>query len=211
MHYNMLIHQFVMLIAITNPFQIPPVFLSLTANMSREDRKAIAKTSSIAIAIALITVVWIGSQILSLFGISISAFEIAGGFVVCTIGYQLLTAQTPDVSAQTSEDIPKKNQIYNISIIPLAIPILAGPGTMIQIILITKDLHTITEKLILCGICLAVTFVLFATLYLSEHIKKILGENGLKVLSKLMGLILMSIAIKLIIDGLVQAFPGLLK
>lgn len=190
---------------ISNPLGIMPFYLSLTNGMSQKGKHRVIKRATIASIITLLLFSFLGPLIFKLFGISVSGFRIIGGIIFFNLGYKMLN----DSASTKNSKLVRKHQkaesedsdVDNISLIPLTIPILCGPGIMTNGILLRQSaettLHVIT--LILCIIIfyIAVGLILKA----SERITVWLGETGNKVLSRIMGLILMVIAAEFIIAG----------
>ena len=190
--------------AIMNPIANTPIFLGLTEGESTEEKKKIAYFS---VLIAFLIVVFfsiLGKVIFELFGISLSAFRITGGILVFIIGFQMLHGEHSRVH------MPKKihegenfESDLNIAISPLAMPILAGPGTISTAMNYSAKgnflnvIITIVCFAILCGI----TYILFVS---GEKFVKYLGSGAIKVITRLMGLILAVIGTQMVIDGILE-------
>lgn len=186
--------------AMMNPVANTPVFLGLTDGFTKEEKIAIAfKASFIAFLITL-TFCILGGEIFDIFGISIDSFKVAGGVLVATIGMNMLHGSSSKVHSGPEGLESKKQAALNISVSPLALPILAGPGTIATAISYTA--HKGFEHIFIVSIAifmvLALNFVMFI---MSEKVVRFLGDAGIQVITKLMGLILAVIGVQMLSDG----------
>ncbi len=192
--------------AIMNPIANTPVFLGLTAEDSPEVKRRIA-LKALMLSFAIIVLFSVaGKTIFQLFGISLSAFRIMGGVLVSIVGYQMLHGgEHSPVQHPSEEDkqISLEAQM-EIAITPLAMPILAGPGTIATAMSFASGggvsdlIVTVVAFLLLCGI----SYVCFI---FGERFVNYLGHNGIKVVTRLMGLILAVIGVQMLIDGIAGA------
>ena len=201
------IKDYVALIAITNPLSALAIFTSLTGDYSKKLIQSTALTTFFAISVILIVMTWIGLPLLHVFGIKTSEFAIAGGIIIAIIGYTMLQGETSKTN-HSPEEQQASIQRESIAIIPLSIPMIAGPGAMVQAVMISNATPSVLGKLQLTGICLCVALTIYVTLRFSNAIHSLLGVSGLKTLTRIMGLIIMSIAITMVIHGLEDVFPG---
>ena len=179
--------------SLTNPLGTMPLFLTMTRDMSEDDRKRIAKRATIVAFLILIGFTLLGQVIFKIFGLSSNGFRIAGGIVIFKIGYDMLQARYS--SAKVSPD-EVKSYANDISVTPLAIPMICGPGAIAQGIMLMEEANHIEKKIALL-ISIAVVFALiYIILRASTRLNKILGETGNNVMMRLMGLILMVIAVE---------------
>jgi len=195
--------------AIMNPLANTPVFLGLTAGEDAATRRAVAFQA--VLAAFLITAVFclLGSLIFKLFGITLPAFRITGGVLVALIGYQMLHSNQSAVHHPSDTD--QKNAraaALSVAISPLALPILAGPGTIATAMNFASTGGT--PELILTiasfGLLCVITFAFFV---FGEGLTRFLGSSGLNVITRIMGLILAVIGVQMLVDGLKGAFPAL--
>jgi multiple antibiotic resistance protein len=157
--------------------------------------------------VILIIMTWVGLPLLSVFGISPAEFSIAGGAVIVYIGFEMLQGNMSK-SSHSSEEHQAAQKKDSIAIIPLAIPIIAGPGAMVQTVLIANTMPTITGKITLTIISCVVAFTIYLVLRFSGPVHRLLGVSGLKIVTRIMGLILMSMAVSMMAKGFVGVFPG---
>lgn len=197
----------VSLFAVTNSIGNLAVFLGLTADRNVHQQHRIAITAAIAILIILLLSTWIGSEILRIFGINMAAFELAGGLVIIFIGLNMLQAKKSRTSHSEEEHAEAKGK-ESIAVVPLALPIIAGPGAITTAIIAAQRFPFIKDKLILSCADLIITLAITIVLLFAPLIKKLLGMSGIKILSRIMGLILIAIAFDMIIAGAKAAFPG---
>lgn len=182
-----------------NPLGIMPVFLTMTQSLGKKERAHIAYKATVVAFITMLAFVISGQFLFKFFGISTNGFRIAGGIIIMKIGYDMLQAKFTRVKV-TKEEI--KDYANDISVTPLAIPILCGPGAIANGIMLMEDAVTPVKKAILLGVIALVFFLAFITLRASNRLVAWLGETGNNVMMRLMGLILMVIAIECFVSGL---------
>jgi multiple antibiotic resistance protein len=189
---------FTALFAIVDPVAVIPVFLGLTDRYTAQERAA-ASLKACAIASAILCVFAVtGEGIFRLFGISIPAFRIAGGILLLFLGMAQLEAHRERVKTE------EENESYSrddISIFPLATPLLAGPGSISTVVLQSSDVHGPVQNalfLLAIGLVFVVTYFLLKS---APHLYRLLGKTGINLVTRIMGIILTAIAIQFIIDG----------
>ena len=190
---------FMSFFAVMNPIANTPIFLGLTVGENKESKKKIAKTATFTAFIIVVSFVIAGKYIFELFGLTIPAFKITGGILIFYIGFQMLMSQKSKIHSSDSEDKS------NIAISPLAIPILAGPGTIVA------AMNNVTNaNLIQIGIVISIFALMIYLTYLafsfSDLIVKKIGTNLISVIGKLMGLVLSIIGTGMVVDGIKLTF-----
>ena len=193
---------------LTNPLGTMPVFLTMTNGMNDHERKAIVRRATIVSFITLMVFTFSGQFLFKFFGISSNGFRIAGGFIIFKIGFDMLQARYSNAKLKEEE---VKTYADDISITPLAIPMLCGPGTIANAIMLMDDASTFTLKGTLIGIIALVYFITFLILQASTRLVRILGETGNNVMMRLMGLILMVIAVECFVSGLKPILIDILR
>lgn len=183
---------------LTNPLGTMPVFLTMTNGMSDEERKTIVRRATIVSFITLMVFTFSGQFLFTFFGISTNGFRIAGGIIIFTIGFDMLQAR---YSKAKLKDDEVKTYVNDISITPLAIPMLCGPGAIANGIMLMDDAGTLIKKILLISIIALVYFITFLILRASTRLTKYMGETGNNVMMRLMGLILMVIAVECFVSG----------
>ena len=193
---------------LTNPLGTMPVFLTMTNGMNNHERKAIVRRATIVSFITLMVFTFSGQFLFKFFGISSNGFRIAGGFIIFKIGFDMLQARYSNAKLKEEE---VKTYADDISITPLAIPMLCGPGAIANAIMLMDDASTFTLKGTLIGIIALVYFITFLILQASTRLVRILGETGNNVMMRLMGLILMVIAVECFVSGLKPILIDILR
>ena len=193
---------------LTNPLGTMPVFLTMTNGMNDHERKAIVRRATIVSFITLMVFTFSGQFLFKFFGISSNGFRIAGGFIIFQIGFDMLQARYSNAKLKEEE---VKTYADDISITPLAIPMLCGPGAIANAIMLMDDASTLSLKGTLIGIIALVYFITFLILQASTRLVRILGETGNNVMMRLMGLILMVIAVECFVSGLKPILIDILR
>ena len=198
--------------AIMNPVANTPVFLGLTAEDDPETRRKVATKALVVSFVIILVFSAAGKLIFGLFGITLPAFRIMGGLLVALVGYHMLQGGEHS-SVQHPSEADKKKSLeaeLEIAITPLAMPILAGPGTIATAMNfastggISEFIMTVGAFFVLC----VISYVFFIS---GERFVKYIGENGIKVVTRLMGLILAVIGVQMLIDGVGGAVMELQK
>lgn len=185
--------------SLINPLGIMPVFMTMTADLSPAERKVTARKATLVAFITILFFAFSGQLLFKFFGISVNSFRIVGGVIFFIMGMDMLQARIGKVKINSSE---VKKYVNDISITPLAIPILCGPGAITNSIVLMEDANTIGHKVVLVLAVLLVLLIALLLLYGSSKIIKVLGETGNNVLMRLMGLIVMVIAVEFFFAGL---------
>ncbi len=197
--------------AIMNPIANTPVFLGLTAEDSEPVRRSVARTA-VLLAFAIVVLFCLaGKAIFTLFGITLPAFRIAGGIVVFVIGYHMLQGEPSRVHNPTHEDNRSSLEAeLGIAVSPLAVPILAGPGTITTAMSFVAT-GGIARFLITVGVFFVMCAVTYAFFVGGERLVRYIGKGGTKVVTRLMGLILTVVGVQMVILGLggVRRLPAL--
>ncbi|GAA0602695.1 MarC family protein [Paenochrobactrum glaciei] len=191
----------VTLLVTIDPPGLAPLFLALTPGMNRQARNQVAKRATI-IGFILLTIFAIaGAQIMSLFGISIGAFRVAGGLLLFWIAFEMIFEKRTERKEKSAEVAITKDHIHNIAAFPLAIPLIAGPGAISAVILLSDGFHAPVERSMLILVILACMVITYVTLLLAERVDRFLGETGRSILTRLLGVILAALAVQFVADG----------
>lgn len=183
---------------LTNPLGTMPVFLTMTNGLSDDDRKNIVKRATVISFIILMAFTFCGQFLFKFFGISTNGFRIAAGIIILKIGYDMLQARYTNTKLKDEEI---KTYANDISITPLSIPMLCGPGAIANGIILMDDADNWTLKLTMVIVIAVVYLLTYIILRLSTRLVKIIGETGNNVMMRLMGLILMVIAVEYFVGG----------
>ena len=193
---------------LTNPLGTMPVFLTMTNGMNDHERKAIVRRATIVSFITLMVFTFSGQFLFKFFGISSNGFRIAGGFIIFKIGFDMLQARYSNAKLKEEE---VKTYADDISITPLAIPMLCGPGAIANAIVLMQDAHSFEMKGVLIGTIALIYFLTFLILRASTRLVNLLGETGNNVMMRLMGLILMVIAVECFVSGMKPILVDIIK
>ena len=208
MEYQVYIKYFISLFVICNPFAALPALISLSQGRSLNEKKKIGIIAAATVAFILIAMTWVGGPILKFLGITVPAFQVAGGFVIFLLALSMLNAETSRLK-QTTEDQKEARQRESVAIVPLAIPIMAGPGA-ISTVIVAVDSNPSMQNHFIFSICaVLVAFFLGMNLYFAGHFEKLLGQTGINILNRIAGLILSAMAVETLSKGLIGLFPFL--
>jgi len=196
------------LFAIVNPIGILPIFISATDGWSTADRQKIAKTVSITVFFVLAVATFLGDQILNFFSISIPSFQVGGGILLMLIAISMMHGKQSG-TRQTPEEAQTLAEREVIAIVPLSIPLLAGPGAISQMIITAQQNPTVIGHVTLILPILCICVIIWLILRLSEGIAARLGPIGINIVTRLMGLILAAMAVEFVAHGLVGLFPNI--
>jgi multiple antibiotic resistance protein len=190
---------FVAILPVVNPFSKPPIFLSITEGLTNEERKRQASKACLYAFIILAVSLLAGTFVLEFFSISLPALQIAGGLLIARTGFQMLNPQKEH--HQTGAEEREAQEKDDISFVPLAMPLLSGPGSMAVMINLATEVTVWTEWLVILAAAAAVCLITYLVLRESSRLLRFLGVNGMNALSKLMGFLLLSLAIQFVING----------
>jgi len=198
---DQLINAFTTLLVTIDPPGLAPIFLGLTTGMSRAERKQVALRGSVIAFIILAVFALFGASVLSVLGISIGAFRIAGGLLLFWIAFEMVFEKRNDRKEKATEAAITKDQIENIAVFPLALPLIAGPGAISATILLAGTLLSSVGKAQLIGVIAANMLLTFLMLLVAERLDRFLGVTGRAILTRLLGVILAALAAQFVVDG----------
>lgn len=200
--FDTVFNAFVTILVTIDPPGLAPLFLAVTRGMNREQRVQVSIRASI-IAFAVLALFAIaGAAILKVFGITLPAFRVAGGFLLFFIAFEMVFEKRQDRKEKISDVAITRDHIHNIAAFPLAIPLIAGPGAISATVLLSGSFQGWTGQLALVLIilaCLALTYLVFI---LAERIDRFLGQTGRSILTRLLGVILAALAVQFVADGI---------
>lgn len=201
-----LINAFVTITVMYDPPGLAAIFLGLTVGMTRPERMQVALRGTATATIILIFFALTGSAFLSLLGISLGAFRIAGGILLFWISFEMIFEKRAERREKSAERAITHDHIANIAVFPLAIPLIAGPGAISAIILLASTFSGPVERASLIGVIVVASIVLFLTLVVSDRLDKFLGETGRIILTRLLGVVLAALSVQFVVDGIKQVF-----
>lgn len=182
-----------------NPLGTMPVFLSMTHTLTQAERQRILLKATVTAFTIMISFTVFGRFLFQVFGISTNGFRIAGGIVIMKIGYDMLQARYTSIKLTEQE---RQGYAKNISITPLAIPMMCGPGAIANGIVLMEDAGSVAAVTVLIGVIVGVFMLTYLILRASTRLVALLGETGNNVMMRLMGLILMVIACECFVSGI---------
>lgn len=195
------------LLAIVNPLGAVPIFVALTSDASAADRARIGRMTVIAVVIILLVSVFFGEAILHFFGITIDSFRVGGGILVLLMAISMLQARISG-AISTDEEMRESQDSESVAVVPLAIPLLAGPGAISTVILYTHKGTGLVHHLIISADVLTLAAVLWLMFQLVPWIDRHITKTGINIATRIMGLILSAIAVEFIANGIKGLFPG---
>lgn len=202
---------FVTLLVIIDPFMIVPVFIGLTHNDSSLKRERIARKTCVIAMILLVFFALAGDYLLDVMGISEPAFRIAGGFLLLLAGVEMVMAKSTGSRTPTNAEEKEAIDRDDISVFPLAIPLIAGPGSMTSIVVLMREAEH-RGATVEMGVILIAIFVLFLTyiaMRMAERLMKLLGVTGMNVLTRVFGVIVAALATQYIVHGVTAVVKGM--
>ncbi|MBN8566763.1 MarC family NAAT transporter [Flavobacterium filum] len=203
---ELFIYIFAALFSVLNPLGAVPIFVGLTQDYTKAERSRVSLLTALNVFIILIISFFIGEYVLKFFGISIDALRIAGGLIIVSSGFSLLTGnfnKTRGVNKKVESDAQTRNQI---ALTPLAIPMLAGPGSISLLIAFYQDYTKISEKIIAVISIFAVAIVIYFILKSAHYLSRILGASGIVAISRIIGFIVIAIGVQYISSSIVNIF-----
>lgn len=202
--YDILLNAFVTILVTIDPPGLAPLYLAVTRGMDRSQRVQVSIRASIIAFGILAAFALIGSAILSLLGITLPAFRVAGGLLLFFIAFEMVFEKRNDRKEKTAETAVTKDHVRNVAAFPLAIPLIAGPGAISAIVLLSGSMPTTAGQASLIAIiaaCLLLTYLVFV---LADRIDGLLGETGRSILTRLLGVLLAALAVQFVADGVRQ-------
>lgn len=201
---NIFIYIFFALFSVLNPLGAIPIFIALTEGDSKQTRSRISLWTAINVVIILIISFFIGEYALNFFGISIDSLRIAGGIVIMSSGFALLSggfSKKRGVNKEVQNDAQNRN---DIALSPLAIPMLAGPGSISLMIASYQDHPDTFDRVLICVAVLCIGVTIFLILRSAQYLSKALGASGIVAISRIMGFIVLAIGIQYITNSVVN-------
>ncbi len=195
--------------ALVPPPVIIPLFIGLVAGMGPLGKRRVAFVASVAYFVVMAVFIFFGMAILTAFGITLGAFRLAGGFLLLLIALDMLNAKP--LAHQQPTDTHYEGSATALAIVPMAIPILAGPGAISSIVIFSSqaDEQGIAHQILVLGVVATLTVYIYLTLLLAARSDKLIGPQTTYIFNKVMGLVIAAIAFEFMMDGIAEHFPGL--
>jgi multiple antibiotic resistance protein len=198
----------VAMIVMMNPLGSLSIFLDLTKKSSKIAQRRIARISGLAVVIIMLLSVWTGAAILSLLGISIDSFRFAGGIILLLMGLSMLQSKESPTNHSPGDDAAAKEK-ESIAVVPLALPVIIGPGAISTLIIASNDYPQLLNKLWMSALCCGLGLGMGLILFFGNSIAELFGESVIKVVTRIMGMIIMSLAVGMLANGLIGLLPVL--
>ena len=192
--------------ATIGPLDTAAMFAALTANTTPQHRRSMAIRGTLIAAVVLVTFALVGELLLAGLGISLAALRTAGGILLLLIGIEMVFARSSGGTSTTDEEEQEAASKQDISVFPLATPLIAGPGAMGAAILLMANAEgDLTHQATVIASLLAILLLTLAALLLASKIQQLLGVTGMHVISRVLGVLLSALAVQFIFDGIAQS------
>jgi multiple antibiotic resistance protein len=199
---------FVTLFSVLNPVHAVPLYLAMVGRPTPETNRRVASLASLTVLVALMVALLAGERLLELFGITIFAFQVGGGVLILMMAMSMLQGQVSPAKS-TPEETEEAAHWNSIAVVPLGIPILAGAGSLSTVVVFAHHAHGWEQWTTLVAGILANSGLTYVFLALSTRLYQWLGQTGVNVVSRLMGMILVAMAVQFMANGIAGLFPGL--
>jgi multiple antibiotic resistance protein len=201
---------FVTLFVVLDPPGMAPMFAALTAKETDAARRIIALRGTLIAGIILIPFAFVGEWVLRMLGVTIDSFRIAGGLLLFMVAVDMIFAHETPLRRTTPGETEEATQRGDISVFPLAIPLIAGPGAMTTVVLLMQqaDGEIVTQGVVIAVLVLVLALVLLGLL-LATRMMRLIGVTGANVITRVLGVILGALAVQYVVDGVAGSFGGL--
>lgn len=186
---------------LVDPFAAIPSFLAITQGADAARRSRMARKGAITCFIVLASFALAGQLIFKMFGITLPAFEVAGGLILLLIGLDMLEAKRSPTQEATG-DTEEASHKEDAGIVPLGIPMLAGPGAISSVMVLAGQATTVWQRVAILGCIAATAFVSYWVLSGADRVRRVMGETGIRILVRIMGLLLVALAMQFFVNGL---------
>lgn len=200
--FDHVFNAFVTILVTIDPPGLVPLFLAVTRGMSRAQRNQVSIRASVIGFAVLALFALVGASVLSVFGITLPAFRVAGGMLLFFIAFEMIFEKRNDRKEKISDTAVTRDMIHDIAAFPLAIPLIAGPGAISATVLLSGSFAGWLAQAVLVGIILACLLITYAVFVLADRIDVWIGETGRSILTRLLGVILAALAVQFVADGI---------
>ena len=208
MEWKFAVYCLTSLFAVLNPVGSLPIYLSLTGDRRASEAGRIAVITAVSVFVTLTAFMLLGEHLLRFFGIGLPAFRAGGGILILLMAVSMLQGRVSTVK-HTEPEASESAQRDTVAIVPLAIPVLAGPGSISTVMLVMHEAETWRERLALFAAILFCALLIYGLFRAAQRLRDRIGILGINIVTRVMGLILAAIAVQFIAQGLVQLLPGL--
>jgi len=201
---------FVALLVIVNPLGIIPIFVAMTASNSPSESNVIARVAAQTVAVVLVVSALLGERVLDIFGISIASFKVGGAILIMLNAMAMMQA-TPSRVKQTPEEAEEATAKASIAVVPLGIPLLAGPGAMSTMVIYSSQSKALLHLGVVVMIAIAIAVVTWIALRIATRVGGYMSMTTVNVATRIMGLLLAALAVEIFAGGIVELIPALGK
>lgn len=204
----------VTLLFVVNPLAIVPFFIHYTHGFSASQRQRTIQVAAFSVFCVIATCALLGLQILEFFSISLQSFQVGGGLLLLSSAMNMLNAQPAEAKPHANEleaGAEKAAAGASIAVVPLTIPLLTGPATMSTVVIYADRAQTLWQHAALVGYGLVIAIATYLCFSLAQPIARVLGQTGINVMTRIMGLILAALSVEVMALGLVKLFPVLAR
>ena len=205
--FELIFNSFVTLLVVIDPLGLAPLFVGLTHGRSEAYKREAAIRGTVLATVILFFFAFVGQELLDALGIGVPAFRVAGGALLFLLSLDMVFARPSGVRRVTAPEQEEANEAKeeDISVFPLAIPLIAGPGSLTTVLLYTGNGGVLVIAAVLVVLSVVLLLVL-ASLLLASRIMRVLGETGANVFSRVLGVLLAALAVQFVLDGVQQSF-----
>ena len=203
---ELFISAFITFFVVIDPPGCAPIFASLTGDASPRDRRIMAFRAIIVATIILLVFGLFGEQLLGALGISLDSFRIAGGIMLFIIALEMVFEKRTERRENRAQDIIDQPEIEDVSIFPMAMPMIAGPGSIAALMLLTSKHDGLENALVIMGALGAVLLLTLIGLLLAGPLMRILGHKVEQVITRVLGVLLGALAVQFVVDGVTASF-----
>jgi multiple antibiotic resistance protein len=202
---------FISLIALVDPLAAVPMFIALTQSYSRTEKLRTARMAAIAVPCIIAVAALLGGQIIAFMGISIGAFKVGGGIILLLMALQMMNANSAGGARSTPAEQAEATHKHSIAVVPLAMPILAGPGSISTVIIYAAKAQSVWDYAIILGSGALIGLATWVAFRGADRVARFMGVTGINIATRVMGLLLAALAVEFMVDGLVAMVPALQK
>ena len=196
------------LLTILSPFSVLPVYVTLTTGISEHERERSLRKTLLTVLVTLLFFQWTGLFLFRAIGVALPSFQIAGGLIIASVAWSMLHA-SPSRTQMTPHEDEEALVREDFAIVPLAIPMLAGPGAITTVILLSQQRPTAPGAFLLAGLIVLSVALLYPAFRLAQPLFNKLGVSGTRVVTRVMGMVLLALAVEFVVQGIVRVLSGL--
>lgn len=203
---------FLALVVLVNPFAAISLFLDITRHGTLKQKRKVAGISALTVFLTIAIFSVAGEAILKVLGISVGSFRVAGGILVFLIAISMMNGSGNPAKPHTQKQDEVSGEVFNgvaSAVVPLTIPMVIGPGGISTVIIYTVSAHSYTGSLMIMLAGLIISLITYSGFMMAEKIGHHLGETGLNIMNRIMGMLLAAVSIEIIVAGLRSIFPQL--